>query len=249
MLILKPWSPQLSISEIDLHSTPVWIQIHSLPMFKMTERCIKNIGQLVGPVLGPDFLVHAKIHVSHFFRVQVLLDPHKPLVPGYYQKRLEAKPCWVQLKYKKISDFCYTYGCIGHTRSSCEIKFCSSYLNFRFSPKMKAEGPGSEFRKWSIEASSESLVGKGFNMETSGSPSSWNTPPSGFQQEVTLHPRRKLFFPSHYSPSDGLFSGLFAEKTAIQLGDRALQPCHGQNTSFRATPPALTSQVSPTYPP
>lgn len=159
MLILKPWSPQLSIGEIDLHSTLVWIQIHSLPMFKMTERCIKNMGQLVGPVLGPDFPVHAKIHVSHFFRVQVLLDPRKPLILGYYQKRLEAKPCWVQLKYEKISDFCYAYGCIGHTRSSCEIKFRSSYMNFRFSPKMKAEGPGSEFRKWSIEASLESPVG------------------------------------------------------------------------------------------
>lgn len=121
MLILKPWNPNLSIGEIDLFYTPVWIQIHGLPMFKMTERSTKNIGQLAGPVLAHDFPANVKVHVSRFFRVQVMLDTRKPLIPGYYRKRQEAEPCWVPLKDEKISDFCYACGRIGHTQSACEV--------------------------------------------------------------------------------------------------------------------------------
>lgn len=47
MLILKPWSPSLTIGEIYLCSTPMWIQIHELPLFKMTEISVKNMTQLM----------------------------------------------------------------------------------------------------------------------------------------------------------------------------------------------------------
>lgn len=151
-LILKPWNPCLTFGEVELFTTPVCIQIHGLPMMSMSERSITNIANLVGPVLEHEFPATTGIWVSRFFRVKVLLDVRKPLVPGYYQNRREAAPCWVQLKYEKLSEFCYSCGHLGHTQNNCKISFIFVDSNFKFGPRMRTEGPGSEFRRWTIDS-------------------------------------------------------------------------------------------------
>lgn len=51
LLILKPWNPYLTINEVEIRSTPVWIQIHGLLLIHMKEKSILNVAASVGPVL------------------------------------------------------------------------------------------------------------------------------------------------------------------------------------------------------
>lgn len=55
-LILKPWNPYLAIYEVEIHSTPVWIQIHGLPLIHMKEKSILNVAASVGSVLEHELI-------------------------------------------------------------------------------------------------------------------------------------------------------------------------------------------------
>ncbi|PON60276.1 Zinc knuckle CX2CX4HX4C [Trema orientale] len=47
----------------------------------------------------------------------------KPLMAGFYLDKDARTKIWVQLKYERLSDFCYKCGHIGHRRISCrELK-------------------------------------------------------------------------------------------------------------------------------
>lgn len=77
---------------------------------------------------------------TRFVRIKVLLDIRKPLLPGYYQQRFDAEPCWVQFKYERISDFCYNCEKLGRTQGGCSFQPVLTDPSFRFGPPMKAEG-------------------------------------------------------------------------------------------------------------
>ncbi|KAB1219506.1 hypothetical protein CJ030_MR3G012302 [Morella rubra] len=196
------------------------------------------------PVLTHDFPANAKIHASHFFRVLVLLDTRKPLLPDYYQQRKDAEPCWVQLKYEKISDFCYACGRISHTQSFCELQFSSSDPNIHFSPKMKADGPGLEFRKWSIAApmvDSPSDKARGMaSPSSSGSPLLGLDTASPVQSLSILPPgRRPLFFPPKFSPPDG---SAVVGNEGLACVQSSLTPGGDCGLFLRDTPPSLSLQ-------
>lgn len=42
----------------------------------------------------------------------------------------------------------------GHTQSACALHFSTTDPNFRFGPKMKAEGPRQDTRCWSVNSCS-----------------------------------------------------------------------------------------------
>lgn len=50
-MVVKDWEPGLTWHEIDLESTPLWMQIHGLPMDRSNEQTGHNIGKLVGRVI------------------------------------------------------------------------------------------------------------------------------------------------------------------------------------------------------
>lgn len=98
-----------------------------------------NVGCSIGPVLDLDVNPTGNVWCARFVRMKVLQDIRKPLLPGYYQQRVDAEPCWVHFKYEKISEFCYYCGKLGHTRAGCSFQPVLTDPNFRFGPRMKAE--------------------------------------------------------------------------------------------------------------
>jgi hypothetical protein len=118
LLILKECQPHLSVSEIEFESTELWIQIHGLPLDSILDSNVKRIGQKVGTVLDVDLASESSMIWKKFVRVRVEMDLAKPLVAGMFAPRPDRE-IWIQLKYEKVLEFCYSCGKLGHIQQEC----------------------------------------------------------------------------------------------------------------------------------
>ncbi|KAH7840909.1 hypothetical protein Vadar_023167 [Vaccinium darrowii] len=56
-----------------------------------------------------------------------MVDTSKPLLRSFIHKhstsevRSPSENLWIKLKYKRLSDFCYQCGRLGHDKSSCKF--------------------------------------------------------------------------------------------------------------------------------
>jgi hypothetical protein len=56
LLLLKLWSPELAITEIELTHCPLWVQIHGLPRHDMALKNAIMIGKALGDILAVENL-------------------------------------------------------------------------------------------------------------------------------------------------------------------------------------------------
>ena len=81
-LLLLPWSPNLTLKEIELHICPFWVQLHSLPMQNMTTRNAIRIGKAISSVLEVENC-NKGIICRQYLQVRVELNTSLPLIPGF----------------------------------------------------------------------------------------------------------------------------------------------------------------------
>ena len=55
----------------------IWIQIHGLPLDRMTRANATGIGQAIGPLLTVEFHASDGVCSTKFFRVKVAIDTRK----------------------------------------------------------------------------------------------------------------------------------------------------------------------------
>lgn len=120
LLILREWSPAVSISAMDFSRSAFWVQIHGFPMKWLSSRNAKLIGDNLGVVLEVDSSVDQPNDCSDFMRVKVELDVSEPLSPGFYFHPTVDLDLWISFKYERLSWFCYNCGRLDHLLNQCD---------------------------------------------------------------------------------------------------------------------------------
>nr|POF20283.1 hypothetical protein CFP56_48189 [Quercus suber] len=95
-LVLKRFSPDISVSEVDFSFTKFWIQIHGLPL-NWTRVWSRNV-------------------------VKVEIDASYPLFQGFPLERDQLPDLWIPFKSEKLGNFCYGCGMLGHDQRDCPDK-------------------------------------------------------------------------------------------------------------------------------
>lgn len=83
LLVLDYWTPNLILDEHKVVECPLWLQIWGLPLEYLTTANAVAIGSLVGHVIHVDFSDQG-IRILRYLRAQVTINPHKPLLMGFY---------------------------------------------------------------------------------------------------------------------------------------------------------------------
>jgi hypothetical protein len=119
LLVLKPWTPDLTFDEVIPILCPFWIQAHGLPLQNMTAHNAISIAKSLG-TLSPVVPGQPPVLVStHHLRFRVAIDTTRPLVPGFSLPRPGKSAIWIRYLYERLADYCTFCGLIGHMKSFC----------------------------------------------------------------------------------------------------------------------------------
>ncbi|XP_028122322.1 uncharacterized protein LOC114319496 [Camellia sinensis] len=126
LLVLQPLQVGKTISEMDFSLCPFWVQVHDLPMEKMTRKNGQIIAVKIGNLIGVEAPSDGLLLARSFLRLRVEINVTAPLPKGFMLKRQTAhssklKDTWVEFKYERLSDFCYDCGRIGHKKPACKF--------------------------------------------------------------------------------------------------------------------------------
>lgn len=105
--------------EITFKELECWVQVHKAPFNYHTEPTAKDLSVKIGNFKGFD----KRDLTNKYMQIKVSLKVDKPLRPKLLLIRENLPNLKMLLIYKKISDFCYYCGVIGH-----EIKECESWF-------------------------------------------------------------------------------------------------------------------------
>ena len=77
-----------------------------------------------------------------FLRIKVRIPLNQPLASGFSQKRHNQPPTWVQFKYERFSNFCFSCSRLGNSKIYCPFEINPDAIQ-PFGPKMRAKPPPS----------------------------------------------------------------------------------------------------------
>jgi hypothetical protein len=119
LLLLKQWSLELAITEIELTHCPFWVQIHGLPRQNMALQNAIMIGKALGKILAPENMDTSGHLRRQFLRVKVDIDTGQALKPGFHLPRPGKSALWISFRYERLCDYCPKCGVIGHKKLGC----------------------------------------------------------------------------------------------------------------------------------
>lgn len=117
LLIIKEWAHDIPFDEVKFETAPFWLQVHNLPPDRMNEQNAAMIGGYVGKFITCDTMDSDR--VKRFIRIRSEIAVSSPLKTGFFIDRDGGNKSWIQLKYEKLSDFCYSCGKLGHLLNLC----------------------------------------------------------------------------------------------------------------------------------
>ncbi|KAL7185177.1 hypothetical protein ACSBR2_027162 [Camellia fascicularis] len=160
LLVLQPLALGRSVEEVDFKWSPFWIQVHGIPVAKLTRQNGEIIGRRIGNHIGVEALHDGFLLERSFLRIRVEADVSKPLPRGFILQHhgSKDKESWVSYKYEKLSDFCYDCGRLGHDNSSCKFVSHEEGKNSGYGPELRTsraprlDTPAKQIRQWVDEA-------------------------------------------------------------------------------------------------
>jgi hypothetical protein len=120
IMILNELEGQVPPSQMEFIHTPVWIQIHDMPLHCMSRAVGTKIGETLGVLEEVDAAADG-VGWGRFLRIRVRIDITKPLERGR-ELIIGGKAVWVSFKYENLPLFCFHCGCIVHGVKGCPVK-------------------------------------------------------------------------------------------------------------------------------
>lgn len=122
-LIINSWffkvlQPNDNPYNMELCHTPIWIQVHDVPVGYTSEVVAKSMGNRLGTFISSD-PNNFTGGWREYLHIRVDIDVTKSLRKDAKLKRGTGDCFTVILKYERLPQFCFTYGRIGHTDRSC----------------------------------------------------------------------------------------------------------------------------------
>lgn len=117
LLVINDFDGRTPPSQMDFSFSPIWIQIHDMPLGCMNRGIGFKIGSTIGKV--EEVAVPADdVGWGRCLRVRVSVNLFHPLDRGR-TIFLSGSSCWVSFRYEKLPSFCYRCGCILHEPNGC----------------------------------------------------------------------------------------------------------------------------------
>ncbi len=153
VLVNEPWSfdKSLVVFQRLMEDGPIndtlfshvsfWVQLHNLPIRRMTEEAAITIGKSIGEVEK----VAARDDErggENCIRIRVRMDVMRPLCRERMVKMEEGKKRWVAFRYERLPNFCYWCGLFDHGEKDCDIglrqRHADSVEEFQFGAWLRA---------------------------------------------------------------------------------------------------------------
>ena len=96
-LFLKRWENDETFDDIDFSKAAIWLQVHGLPLEKMTVTNATKIADCIGGLVEVDNLENLKPYRKSFLRIWVLIPLEEPLATGFMLQRPPKPPTQVFL--------------------------------------------------------------------------------------------------------------------------------------------------------
>ncbi|XVE54154.1 hypothetical protein DITRI_Ditri03aG0057800 [Diplodiscus trichospermus] len=137
--------------------------LRRLPIELMTRRNAEVIGMRLGRVVEIDDQWIMRGIGRAFMRIRVGIKVAEPQIEGFWLSRGEKGRTWIQIRYEKLAEFCFSYGMLGHFLNNYgnEVKrTIYDQEQLRYGLRLRA----TVFRKLGREEYKESL-GRGMEMK------------------------------------------------------------------------------------
>ncbi|KAI8010623.1 hypothetical protein LOK49_LG06G00852 [Camellia lanceoleosa] len=126
LLVLQALVTGRSVSEMEFSYYPFRVQVHGLPIDRLTMHNGQIIVSSIGSLIGVEALHDGFLLYRSFLRIRFDIDVTKPLPRGFQLRRNDLVTSIVfekcmDYKYERLSDFYYDCGKIGHENQSCKF--------------------------------------------------------------------------------------------------------------------------------
>lgn len=85
----------------------------------MNHASVEKICGTIGQFIKFDDTSSDSNNLRTFMRIRVNVNIQKPFKTGSFFRREDESILWIQYRFKRLSDFCYQCGCLGHAFGSC----------------------------------------------------------------------------------------------------------------------------------
>jgi hypothetical protein len=119
IIVLNEFDGSIPPSQLAFNHSPIWIQVHDMPLICMNKSVGTKIGSSLGELVDID-VAGDGMGWGSYLRLRVVIDLMKPLDRGRALS-LAGKSSWVEFKYEKLPLFCYRCGCIIHGSNRCPV--------------------------------------------------------------------------------------------------------------------------------
>ena len=85
---------------------PIWVQVHGLPLDRMSIATAIIIAKSLGGLIEVDNADNLKLGRKSFLRIRVLLPLDDPLPMGFLLPRPPKPPATVSYQFECLSEFC-----------------------------------------------------------------------------------------------------------------------------------------------
>lgn len=106
---------------VSLNEVEFWIQIYNLPSGFMVESVGRQLGNFFGQFVAYDPSNNSSIW-REYMRIRIKVDVRLPLKRKKKVSRKNKMDFVVNVKYEKLSDFCFLCGMLSHTERFCKKK-------------------------------------------------------------------------------------------------------------------------------